>query len=196
MQNGYFQKTFDTLEDLLWFLSRQQTSGWWGGYRPGLEKEFGYSNHYLDNVNMTFNDTKFISWDISVKSKYSLREFVFLDPDNRIFDPRAYIEDIIEYTKIPYKSKWHHWKWHSEKSLPEFRNGPVPSTGRNHYHRGSIYRHPKIMNEKRQAANVEYKDFIKPSRRVLNLPDVYDDNCRHIEKSWKSQSKKRKQWMK
>lgn len=194
VSTGYFEKTFDTLEDLLIFLSHHQhTDAWWGKYREGTESQLGYYNTYLDDVNMTFNDLKLV-WDYNEKG-YGLRTYVFLDPDNRIIDPREYIRDIIDLSKNPPKNK--NW-WVSKRysnNLPEFRKGPVPNTGRRHWHRGSYYRYPQNMNIKRDSANTEYKEYIHPKNRIHNLPDPWDDIPRNHSKSWKDQSKKRKQWM-
>lgn len=195
VSTGYFERTFDTLEELLEFLSRHQHSGWWGSYRAGLESMFGYCNSYLDEVNMTFNDTKHITWGSKDEENYILRTYVFLDPDNRIIDPRDYIEEIIKISKMDKPIRHYRYYRYGEKNLPEFRKGPVPGTGVRHEHRGSYFRHPKTMNEKRQAAIVEYKEFVSPKRNVRNLPDAWNDDGRCRSKSWKDQSKKRKQWM-
>lgn len=199
-----FIATFDTLEEMLVRIANKQSiDPWYGGYRRGLEGELGYANHYLDNVNMTFNDIK--TWHkYDGETEISLRDYVFLDPDNRIIDPREYMEEILEITKDLsfYNKKYRKlskysfiYRCYEKSSVPYFREGPVPGTGKRTWHRGSYYRHPKTTNEKRQAAIVENKEFIKPRRNVHNLVDVWDEIPRHREKSWKSQSKKRKQWM-
>lgn len=199
-----FIATFDTLEEMLVRIANKQTvDSWCGTYRKGLEKEWGYSNHYLDNVNMTFNDIKVWHKYDGVEEVY-LRDYVFLDPDNRIIDPREYIDRILEIVEdLSYYNKKYrkpskyslYYRCYEKSSVPYFREGPVPGTGKARWHRGSYYRHPKTTNEKRKAAIVEDKEFIKPSRRIHHLADVYDEIPRHFEKSWKSQSKKRKQWM-
>ena len=88
--------------------------------------------------------------------------------------------------------KWNRTPWWADKVKVEFRRDPIPYTGAKY--RGHYYRRPKSMNEKRKAADVEYKQYVKPKRNVRNLPDAWDDEkVRHIEKCWKSQSKMRKQ---
>lgn len=76
-----------------------------------------------------------------------------------------------------------------------FRRGPVPNIHKRKHHRGSWYRIPQLGRTRRNAENVEYKEFIKASERYKNLP-VYDDRTRHIDKSWKTSCKVRKQWEK
>lgn len=56
--------------------------------------------------------------------------------------------------------------WDREK---DFRNGPVPGTGkRGHY---SGFRHPRTYQESRE--NQEWD--VRPKRKPKNLPSVYDD---------------------
>ncbi len=40
----------------------------------------------------------------------------------------------------------------------------------------------------------EYAPKVRAARQGHNLPDAWDDYNRHVEKSWKSQSKHRRQW--
>ena len=53
------------------------------------------------------------------------------------------------------------------------------------------------MNEKRKNSVVEEYEYIRPSHRVKNLPNSWDDEpcSRYDSKCWKDCSKKRKQWM-
>ena len=197
VNNGCFVRVFDTFTELLEFLARHQhVNNWWGEYRPGLESIMGYCNTYLDDVNMNFNDIKYVGTEFSSTS-YATRSYIFLDMDNRIFDPRKYINEIIDIVKNNKFTKYKRYGYrrYYENQLPDFRNGPVPGTGVRHCHRGSYCRHPQTTRDKREAANVEYKEYIPPKRRILNLPDAWDEIPRHRSKSWKDQSKKRKQWM-
>ena len=197
VHKGCFVRVFKTMTELLEFLARHQhINSWWGEYRPGLESVLGYFNSYLDDVNMNFNDEKYVGTELSDTS-YITRSYIFLDVDNRIFDPRTYIDEIVDIAKNNKftKQKRSTYRCYNETQLPEFRNGPVPGTGVCHCHRGSYYRRPKTTRDKRDAANVEYKEYIAPKRRILNLPDSWDEIPRQSSKSWKDQSKKRKQWM-
>ena len=78
-----------------------------------------------------------------------------------------------------------------EKNKPVFRKGPVPYTGNKRFRYSSI-RLPHTMNEKRYNAS-KNKNEIRAKRR--NLPSSWDDIPRTNSRSWKDQSKKRKQWM-
>ena len=200
VKNGCFINTFNSLKELLYFLSRYQNDNWCH-YMPGKEKEIGYCNKYLDDINITFNDTKLSfnkygsSQDSNGDNIYILRQYAFLDPNNRIIDVREYMNDIIKLSSTKINHKYYSHKWKRYYKSVRYRYDSIPGIHKNHYHRNCFYRHPNVMNEKRQASIVEYKDYIKPASRVSNLPDAWDDKIRHFDKSWKSQSKKRKQWM-
>ncbi len=60
---------------------------------------------------------------------------------------------------------------------------------------GNWYRMPKLQRIRRLAEIEEYKQFVRPSERYKNLP-TWDDRARHMDKSWKSSYKIRKQWQK
>lgn len=198
VNSGCVLRVFDTLEELLVFVAgAQKTNSFWGEYRKGLEKDgcYGYFNIYLDNINMNFSDTK-IHKELFKEAEIVVRDYMFFDPDNRIIDLRNYVDDIVKYSKAnTSKKRNQRWWRYSGKDLPEFRKGPVPGTRKSRCHRGSYYRNPSVMNAKRDAAITEYKEYIRPSRRVINLPDPWDEYPRHIDKSWKTNSKKKKQWM-
>ena len=77
-----------------------------------------------------------------------------------------------------------------------FRRGPVPTIHNyNSCHRGDYYRIPKLGSVRRSSEIVEYKEFVKPKDRCVNLP-VWDDRIRHNDKCWKTSYKVRKQWEK
>lgn len=181
-----------TLNGMLGYLSTFQKESWlYGKYRKGIEKIDGYFNKYLDGINVTLNDM------MVVGNELVLRPYVFLNPNNDIIDMRNYIDDIVKISKAYAQKSKHRFNdaRYPKNNRPEFRNGSVPGVSKSHEHRGSYYRIPSIMNAKRDAANPENKDYIRPCRRVINLPDPWDDYPRHIDKSWKTNSKKRKQWM-
>lgn len=78
----------------------------------------------------------------------------------------------------------------------EFRKGPVPNIHNyKNCHRGTYYRRVKLGNVRRMGAMVEYDEYNKPKYRVKNLP-VWDDRARYNDKSWKTQCKEKKQYMK
>lgn len=198
LSKGAVTKTFVSKDNLISFLASHQRNDWWGTYRKGMEKEAGYYNHYLDHINLTFNDIE-LSKDFDGTAHYYLRIYVFFDKDNRIIDVRDYIDEICYISSLQnkrFKKRiFNPILFDKTGCYPKFRKEPVPHTGYR-YSLKSFYRHPQTMNEMRQAANKEYKEYIRPKRRVKNLPTVYDDKYRSSDRSWKSQTKCRKQWQK
>lgn len=79
----------------------------------------------------------------------------------------------------------------------KFRKGNVPCIGHCKWHRGTYYRIPKLKNIKvhNESCEADTKEFEKAKYRTKNLP-VWDDRCRHLDKSWKTSCKIKKQWMK
>lgn len=75
-----------------------------------------------------------------------------------------------------------------------FRKDPVPRTGIC-YHGYGYYRAPKIHRLMVQSSIPEYKEFRKGNERKENLP-TWDDRVRHIDKSWKTSYKCKRQWQK
>lgn len=76
-----------------------------------------------------------------------------------------------------------------------FRRGPVPGVHKSRWHRGCYYRHPLTIKTKRNEYYVD-DEYTFKDNKIKQLPTVYDDLCRHIDKSWKTSCKVRKQWMK
>jgi hypothetical protein len=150
-------------------------------------------NRFLESFNCTMNDTRvYCDWS----SEYSdLREYIVFDADFRTIDMRMFEKEILAYKrpknyKHKYKNKALEYKY--EKTKPEFRGGPVPGTSKRSGHYGS-YRHPHTLNEMRQNCDVEHQQYVR--KRRSDLPTAWDDIFRDTPRSWKDQSKKRKQWM-
>lgn len=79
----------------------------------------------------------------------------------------------------------------------KFRQGSVAYTGHRTWHRGTYYRIPKLKNVKtlNNSCEEETKQFVKTKYKTKNLP-VWDDRVRFNDKSWKTNHKVKKQWMK
>lgn len=177
---------YKTFEDVLIYVARH---GYWNWY----EKK--YHNSFFDDYNCTGKDTV-ITERVSVGGieRYKiLRTYLIFDNQSRIIDVRDYKELILkheeEWEKICNPSKR---MILYQKSLPEFRNGPVPGTGRHkHYFN---YRLPKTRNEMRKNTDAEYREYTRAKRR--HLPNSYDDIYVYRERNWKSQGKYKKQWQK
>lgn len=65
----------------------------------------------------------------------------------------------------------------------------------------TIYRHwlklPKTKNELMAVEASEASGVkVRAKRNIAHLPNAWDDIPVHVDKSWKSKTKLRKQWMK
>jgi hypothetical protein len=151
-----------------------------------------HSNRILDDFNCTMKDIGMrCDW---TWTSYGLREYIVFDSDFRIIDMRRFEKEILAYQrpknyKCKYKNKALEYKY--EKTKPEFRNGPVPRTGKRGWYCG--IRHPHTINEMRQNCDIEHQQYVRKRRK--NLPTAWDDIFRDTPRCWKDQSKKRKQWM-
>ena len=203
VHSGYYTHAFPSIDDMLKFLASNSQKNWYGNT---------YSNTYLDNINMG-NDKYYApirhqgysdsNGDYQSDIEYVVcdKQYMFVDGDYRIIDPRIYKSkidfyrdnDITDYVNLWKKKKKYRWY----RDIPyEFRSDPVPIVG-SKCSRGRYYRHPQTMNERRLNSIPEYKEFVRPSRCGFALPTVYDDIVRSRlgSKSWKDCTKKRKQWM-
>ena len=178
---GQYVYDCNTLDELIVYIAKFN-------YRPFLGKRT--CNHFLNSFNCTLKDVEF-AFD---KGEYALRKFTVLDENFRIIDVRQYKDQILSCDYLAtHKARWktRTLEYKYEKTKPEFRGGPVPMTGRRSH--GSYYRSPKTFAEIRENANPEYKEFVRKKR--LYLPTTWDDIPKSYSRSWKDQSKKRKQWM-
>ena len=90
------------------------------------------------------------------------------------------------------KKKKKYNKYHNYSDNYEYRKDPVPYT---HKYRGGPYqRGPRTAKIVRMYGNPEYKRFNRGS--VTMVPTWWDDRCRTVQRSWKSQFKFRHQWEK
>lgn len=73
-----------------------------------------------------------------------------------------------------------------------FRRDSVPGTG---LRSGHYYRHPKTSQERRQA--VACPELTRPRRRMRYLPTYWSDLLRSdvLDRSWKCDKKRLRQWM-
>lgn len=56
----------------------------------------------------------------------------------------------------------------------------------------SYFRSPKTANEKRKSYACNSK-YVRKRRQANKLADAWDDTCRALQKSWKWQTKRKKQ---
>lgn len=80
----------------------------------------------------------------------------------------------------------------------EYRKDPVPFVhNRNNRHSGCYYRHPATTQTKRNAVYIDEEYDLKfVNKKAKQLPNIWDDKIRHLDKSWKTSYKVKKQWMK
>lgn len=165
-----------------------------------LIKWFAYSNHKFyfsekrtnrafEDVAMNYND-KHPVYYVGEEEIHSKKSIMVFDSYNRIIDPRDFKDQILNY-----KFESSKWSYRCYDNKYEFRKDPVPGIHKNRRHRGSYLRHPKTTQERRLSCDNEIKEYIKPSRNMMNLPNVYDDIWRNRDHSWKAK-KLEKQWMK
>lgn len=138
----------------------------WLAYRQSLEND--YNNRYLKYFVCDFRE-----------SGYLKREYMVLDGYDRIIDIRCFYKEILEVaikeSNKPYR--YNRGTWYISAMRREV---------------GHNYEGTKL----RQNAATEIQEYVRPSRTRFNLPNSWDEISRHIEKSWKSQRKCSKQWMK
>lgn len=73
-----------------------------------------------------------------------------------------------------------------------FRRDPIPGTGQC---RSNYYKRPKSHQERRSS--LAHPKLVRPHRRAKKLPNAWDDIPRSnaIDRCWKRNQKRRKQWM-
>lgn len=153
------------------------------------------NEYFFEEVNLTGKDTikryDFLGDKIIINR---LRDFIFYDEYNRIIDIRDF-KDIILNEEDFYPKK-------KEKPKYEFRRGPVPKL----YSKKRKKKYDYISNNKKHFFK-EVKDsclvdekYLKKNRhkelqeKLRNLR-YGEYNRNKVQKSWKEQSKKKRQWM-
>lgn len=179
---------------------------------------FGEDN----DVNLTWNDTKNLC-SLTGSPTTVLRNYVLMDSYNRIINPEVYREkvdtlidglpedDLERLRRYERMGLAHMWRfWNQERHVPHdelqhgdvlhtcdtnyrFRQDPVPGIGRHRWKFRCWYRTPRTAAEHRDMANPENAPYIR--RRRKQIPTTWDDVPKGYQRSWKRQSKKRKQWM-
>lgn len=200
-------KSFDNEDQLLDYMATHYTTF------------FGEKNQ----VNLTWKDVYTWLDNNELTTQKSIREYILVDSLNRVLNPadyRAKVDAMIaslpaekreQYEKWGNMGLMHMWRRHSKTKKVQhrdlqygdvlhtcntdyrYRQDPVPGVGRNRWHFGFWYRLPSTTPELRDMANPENQSFIRKRRK--QIPTAYDDIPKCCQRSWKEQSKKRKQWM-
>lgn len=150
-------------------------------------------NNYLENINLNFNDMKinycFLNHGIAVK-----REYLFYDSNNRIIDLRLYSNLILKEV-LNYPFICNNYKKNKKKEQYIFRKTPIPYIGIHYYRSSRNNNHRSIYIQELRKSELVEKKYLK-KERIKSLKSIQDDYYRSISsRSWKSQSKKKKQWI-
>lgn len=155
----------------------------------------GFDNQILNDINMSLKDkhADYITPDsygeIYRVYKGDLKKYVILDGYMRTVDIRDYTKKIISKGIPLYRG---YWRTSIKRNIPNisFRMGPIPGISKRRNIKS--YRVPKVTNEIRQC-NIETDKYIRSKRKSKAL--IQEVHARYTQKSWKTQSKKKYQWM-
>lgn len=118
-------------------------------------------------------------------------EVVKLNVHELYEDVQRYIERITERRNKEEKKR----KYKARSQAYKFREGSVPHISHYKWHNGCYYRKPKLGMVKKLNSDVDTAEFASAKYRTKNLP-VWDDRVRHLDRSWKTSCRVKKQWMK
>lgn len=157
--------------------------------------ENGFGNEMLNNINMNLKDkhANYIIPDLYGEiykvHKGDLKKYVILDGYMRIVDIRDHTKKIISKGVSLYRG---YCRTSIKRNVPNinFRMGPIPGTSKRRNVKS--YRVPKVANEIRQC-NIETDKYIRSKRKSKTL--IQEVHARYTQKSWKTQSRKKYQWM-
>lgn len=184
--------TFNSKDELIkYFVKSMRSSildfrlgGCWWTY------EGKYHNNILDNMD-------FSGSDLDCNGEY--KRYLLLDGYGRVIDGRIYLDEINKAYEIDVKSSNKAYVSYADREFIRnhcvFRKTPVPMTGASRY-RHRCYRSPKMGRALRVTNIKEYEQFTRKKARVTAEQFWWDDFPRELYKSWKHQSKCRKQWEK
>lgn len=121
-------------------------------------------------------------WDIAYQYRDAYCEFF----SDYMYDYEYWAKQVEwkRRAKAKYKKRFH-------STLPLFRGGPIPSTGKHSKYR-YFCRLPRTKQIKTVWANPEMKEFNRSGIKMV--PKWWDDCPRVHQRSWKKQSKARHQW--
>lgn len=216
---------FFSLKDLLVFLASYENNGFQypkSKYLRNINMGSDTMKWYHENTYYTDDGEPHTALSLSSECA---REYLFFDGYGRTIDPRIYLKEIeklesdifwdrcskdINYVRYvhPFNEKtivrkpfssveYRKKKELKNKFLPEFRKGPI-----HHVHKNRVgryyYRHFRTFNERKQNADPEVAEYVRPCRRhdSMILDPWENERVRPWRNhSWKDCTKKRKQWM-
>lgn len=181
-QKGSYQ-TFNTKEELIKRLSRANRSIDYLDLTDFL-KLSKTGNTILDNLDYSGSD---------LNSDGSAKRYILLDGYNRVIDARIYIDDIKLYAELERKGRKRvsYYNTRFEQNHCVFRETPVPGTGVRHW---GYYRRPRLLRSIRQASIKEYEQYIRKKATIDKADAWWDEFPKDMNKNWKHQGKRRRQW--
>ncbi len=191
----------DSFDKMIDYFVRQNTGRYQGVAYYEKKVELDPRKHHYQDYNTALSDIAMhpndmawstYSWDKDriVPSVYAQRDIMVKDELGRTIDPRHYW-DIIA-TRQPILRKYR--RSYRRSSHPwEYRRDPISGSG--HKRRGRYYRRISTFQERKLACDPEVKEYIKPSRNIMNLPSSWDEVPRQRNHCWKAK-KIDKQYMK
>lgn len=184
-----------------WFAKYNKTDYYWVGFTKHPAKTIDPKIHHWQDYNTVLTDIAMSRNDMTwsdyawegvhiARSVYKQRDTMVTDELGRVIDPRQYW-NLIALCKVPQRYS----SYRRSKHPYTFRVDPVPGASRRRMHRGSYYRRITTFQERKLSCDPEIKEFINPSRNIMNLPNSWDEISRKYDHCWKAK-RLNKQWMK
>lgn len=182
---------FENFERLILHIQADNHTEWWDKNKP--------HNYYLEDLAMNFNDCCKIYYGNESEYNIHYKEYLVYDEDYKTIDLRnfkdlIFSEDYHIYLNNKYKRKLNFTKYYRyRRHIYIYRKTPVPFTSK---HRNGGYKGPKIRKEVKDSIGID-KEYLRLSRFNTLKYMLFDWDCYRNKriKSWKNQSKKKRQWM-
>lgn len=171
-------------------------------------KSYNYKileNDYLENISLNYNDNKikFIFGEYTEYYEKVKREYLFYDEDFKIIDLRIYSDLIITKNdiKIAKENNFLSYNYFSNKEYLKQKKGYIyrktPVSGIHKINNVGIPNSNRTKYLKEMKINQDIEEKYLRKKRVNSLKENRNyDIYNRISKSWKDQTKKKKQWMK
>lgn len=159
--------------------------------RHEIVNRLARTNVDADSFVSTFDKVEGI--DITDRFTYylSLDKYLIKTPTGKLVDKEKLLKDIAKAKGTATKSTKRRTRY---KNSYTYRKDPVPHVHRYSWNRGSLYRITKVHHS--IIKDSEYPEFSKVKNRMLANVRWDEEPIRHLDRSWKTSCKVRKQWMK
>ena len=180
---------FKNVDELVYYFSKKLSECEDGYFRETFFKQFNYSGTDCDIVDTSLNNTK---KDVLKEQKYqNLKPYIIYDENFKLVDIRLFKKEILEKNFNKQNITQNSPKTNNSNYI--FRYDPVPGI-----HKPTKKPFRKVHYHK-EFEDIYGKDisFFRPKRKnKLICFKHWNFPTRCLEKSWKSQTKNPKQWMK